>query len=197
VSNAASFAVRIVLLALLAGAPAARADGAATLKAGVFEPPRLAPAFVLQGSDGAPLTLDRYRGKVVLLGFGFTSCLAVCPVTLGTLAAARKALGAQAGALQVVYVTVDPERDDAAQMKKYLAKFDPSFVGGTGSEAELAAVRKDYGVAAEKVAGPDGSFNHSSFVYLIDRDGRLRALMPFGHTAADYVHDVKILLAAP
>lgn len=163
----------------------------------MFEPARLAPAFVLQGSDGEPLTLDHYRGKVVLLGFGFTSCVAVCPVTLGTLAAAHKALGAQGAAMQVVYITVDPERDDAARMKKYLAKFDPSFVGGTGSDAELAAVRKDYGVAAEKVAGPDGSFSHSSFVYLIDRDGRLRALMPFGHAAADYVHDVKILLAAP
>jgi protein SCO1/2 len=181
---------------LLAGAAPARAEDAAMLKAGVFEPARGAPEFTLQGSDGKELTLSHYRGKVVVLGFGFTSCLAVCPVTLGTLAAAHKALGTRGGDLQVVYITVDPERDDAAQMKQYLAKFDPTFVGGTGSEAQLAAVRKDYGVAAEKVAGPDGSYNHSSFVYLIDREGRLRALMPFGHTAADFVHDIEILLAA-
>jgi protein SCO1/2 len=181
---------------LLAGVTTAHAEDGASLKAGVFEPARSAPEFALNGSDGWELTLSRYRGKVVVLGFGFTSCLAVCPVTLGTLAAVHKALGARAGDLQVVYITVDPERDDAAQMKKYLAKFDATFVGGTGSEAQLAAVRKDYGVAAEKVAGPDGSFNHSSFVYLIDREGRLRALMPFGHTAADFVHDIEILLAA-
>ena len=188
--------VSLLFAALVAGVAPARAEDV-SLKAGVFEPARAAPDFTLQGSDGKPLTLSHYHGKVVLLGFGFTSCVAVCPVTLGTLAAARKALGDRAGDLQVVYVTVDPERDDAAQMKKYLAKFDASFVGGSGSEAQLAAVRKDYGIAAEKAAGPDGSYNHSSFVYLIDREGRLRALMPFGHPAADYVHDVDALLAAP
>jgi protein SCO1/2 len=174
-----------------------RAGESATLKAGVFDPARAAPDFTLQGSDGSALKLSRYRGKVVLLGFGFTSCAAVCPITLGTLAAAHKKLGAQGGDLQVVYITVDPERDDAARLKKYLSAFDATFIGGTGSEPQLAAVRKDYGIAAEKVAGPDGSYTHSSFVYLIDREGRLRALMPFGHPAEDYLHDLKILLAAP
>jgi len=190
-------ATLLLLLALFVSASnGARAADAGTLKAGVFEPPRLAPDFTLQGSDGAALTLSRYRGKVVLLGFGFTSCKAVCPVTLATLAAAHKALGARDAAdLQVIYVTVDPEHDDAAQLKKYLSGFDPTFVGATGTEAQLAAVRKDFGVAAEKIAGPDGSYSHSSFIYLIDRAGRLRALMPFGHVADDYVHDVRILLA--
>jgi len=187
----------IVLLLLLAGSATARADDAVALKAGVFEPARMAPDFTLQGSDGAELKLSRYRGKVVLLGFGFTSCQAVCPVTLGTLAAAHKKLGAQRADLQVVYITVDPQRDDAARMKKYLSSFDPTFIGGTGSEEQLAAVRKEYGIAAEKVAGPDGSYTHSSFVYLIDRAGRLRALMPYGHAPDDYVHDVRLLLASP
>ncbi len=188
----------IVLLAsILLSAASARADDGATLKAGVFDPPRVAPDFALRGSAGSELKLSTYRGKVVLLGFGFTSCAAVCPITLGTLAQAHKKLGAQAGELQVIYITVDPERDDAAQLKKYLSGFNPTFVGGTGTEAQLAAVRKDYGIAAEKVAGPDGSYTHSSFIYLIDREGRLRALMPFGHVADDYVHDVRILLASP
>ena len=178
-------------------AASAAADDDATLKAGVFEPARSAPAFTLQGSDGSALELDRYRGKVVLLGFGFTSCAEVCPITLATLAQARKLLGAQASQLQVVYVTVDPDRDDAARMKKYLAAFDPTFVGGTGSAAQLAAVRQAYGIAASKQAGPDGSFSHSSFVYLIDREGRLRALMPYGRPPKDYAHDVGILLASP
>jgi protein SCO1/2 len=183
----------VVLAALLLAAPARAAEDGA-LRAGVFNPPRPAPAFALAGSDGTKLELARYRGKVVILAFGFTSCPDVCPVTLGVLARARKALGAEAADLQVVYVTVDPERDDAARMKEYLAKFDPTFVGGTGSAETLESVRKEYGIAAEKVAA-GGGFAHSSFTYLIDREGSLRALMPYGQTAEDYVHDVRILLA--
>jgi len=187
----------LLLASLFIVAASARADDGEALKAGVFDPARAAPDFTLPGSDGSELKLSRYRGKVVLLGFGFTSCVAVCPITLGTLAAAQKKLGARGSDMQVVYITVDPERDDAPRMKKYLAAFDPAFIGGTGSDVQLAAVRKDYGIAAEKVAGPDGSYTHSSFVYLIDREGRLRALMPYGHPAEDYIHDVGILLASP
>ena len=186
-----------MLLTLLLVAASAHADDATALKAGVFDPPRAAPDFTLSGSNGAELKLSTYRGKVVLLGFGFTSCAAVCPITLGTLGQVHKKLGAQANELQVIYITVDPDRDDAPRLKKYLSAFNPTFVGGTGTDAQLAAVRKDYGIAAEKLAGPDGSYTHSSFIYLIDREGRLRALMPFGHLADDYVHDVRILLASP
>lgn len=140
--------------------------------------------------------LSHYRGKVVLLAFGFTSCGNVCPVTLGVLAAARKQLGPAAADVQLIYVTVDPQHDDAAQMKHYLATFDPTFIGGTGTEAQLAAVRQQYGIQAEKkVYGDSYTYVHSSFVYLIDRHGALRALMPFGHPAADYVHDLNVLLA--
>jgi protein SCO1/2 len=180
----------LLLLAAFAGAA-----GTPALKAGVFEPPRAAPELGLLGSDGRALELARWRGKVVALAFGFTSCPDVCPVTLGTLAETRKKLGADAAGLQVVYVTVDPERDDAERMRTYLASFDPSFVGGTGAPERLAAVRAAYGVLAEKVANPAGyAVAHSSSIYLIDRAGRLRALMPYGHPAEDFVHDVRILL---
>jgi protein SCO1/2 len=186
------------LAALLPLAALAAAEGAADgagLKAGVFSPPRAAPPFALQASDGGELKLERYRGKVVILEFGFTSCPDVCPTTLAALARARKELGAEGDGLQVVYVTVDPERDDAVRLREYLRSFDPTFVGGTGSSEQLAAVRRDYGIAAEKVVSAAGyAFNHSSYTYLIDREGNLRALMPYGHTAEDYVHDVRILL---
>lgn len=187
------FARAVALLAALAASAAA--SDAPALRAGVFDPPRPAPAFTLAGSDGAPLTLDRFRGKVVVLAFGFTHCPDVCPTTLGVLARTRKELGADAEGVQVVYVTVDPERDDAARMREYLAKFDPTFLGATGAEEALVAVRKEYGIAAEKTsAGGVPGVAHSSFTYLIDRAGTLRALMPYGHPADDYVHDVRILL---
>jgi protein SCO1 len=182
------------LLSLLFSAAAAGAD-APELKAGVFSPPRQAPEFALEGSDGRALSLSRFKGKVVLLGFGFTWCPSVCPTTLATLAQARRKLGSTAADVQIVYITVDPERDKAERMKEYLAAFDPTFVGGTGTAERLAVVRKNYGVFAEKKGqGKDYQVAHSSFTYLIDRSGSLRALMPYGHGPDDYVHDLRILL---
>ena len=183
-----------VILSGLVATAAAAADEA--LKAGVFSPPRLAPDFSLQASNGTELKLSSYRGRVVVLAFGFTTCPDVCPITLATLAQARKKLGAEAKNVQIVYVTVDPERDDAARMRTYLASFDPTFIGGTGAAGRLEAVRKEYGIiATRKTVGTSYLYGHSSFVYLIDAAGRLRALMPYGHSADDYAHDLRILMA--
>jgi protein SCO1 len=171
------------------------APHAAELKAGVFDPARMAPEFSLPASDGSELNLARFRGKVVVLGFGFTSCPDICPVTLAVLAQARRKLGELGDQVQVVYITVDPERDDAGQMRKYLAAFDPSFLGGTGTDEQLSAVREEYGIMAKKkIYGASYSFAHSSYTYLIDRHGKLRALMTYGHDAADFAHDIRILL---
>lgn len=186
----------VTAVAMLLTAMCALAASSPTLKAGVFEPPRAAPELSLEASGGGKLSLANYRGKVVLLGFGFTSCPEVCPTTLATLAQARKRLGEQGDQLQVIYVTVDPERDTAEQMRAYLRGFDPSFIGGTGAPAQLAAVRKDYGVMAErKKLGDSYTVAHSSSVYLIDRNGLLRGMMPYGRLPDDYVHDVRALLS--
>ena len=180
----------LLLFALTAGAGSEPA-----FKAGVFDPPRQAPDFLLSGSNGAELKLSRYRGKVVVLAFGFTSCLDVCPVTLNVLAQARKQLGTAGKNIQIIYVTVDPARDNAKRMREYLANFDPTFIGGTGTTDRLAAVYKEYGIIATKQASETGySVAHSSYTYLIDRNGTLRALMPYGHSAEDYAHDLRILL---
>ena len=192
----------LTLLFLLLFTATVGAANDAALKAGVFSPPRQAPELSLSGSDGTELTLSRYRGKVVVLAFGFTSCVDVCPITLAVLAQARKKLGAAAKDIQVVYVTVDPERDDTKRMREYLAAFDPTIIGGTGTAKQLAIVQKEYGIIANKVANKTGSkqtganysIAHSSYTYLIDREGKLRALMPYGHSADDYAHDFKILL---
>jgi protein SCO1/2 len=185
----------VPFLACVVLSMAALAADAEELKAGVFNPARDAPDFSVRGSDGMALTLSRYRGKVVVLGFGYTSCPNVCPATLAVLAQAHRKLGPLGSQVQVIYLTVDPERDNAGRLNQYLAAFDPTFVGGTGTSAQMAAVRANYGVTAEKRGtGSDYAVVHSSFVYLITRDGKLRALMPFGHKAEDYVHDISMLL---
>lgn len=184
----------LLLSALLASAACA---GDAKLKSGTFEPPRMAPAFNLAGSDGKPLELERYRGKVVALSFGYTNCPEVCPTTLSRLAQVRKRLGDAGRDFQVVYVTVDPERDDAKRMHQFLASFDATFMGGTGTPAQLSKVYRDYGVTAVKHSGSTPGMygvEHTTFVYLIDRQGRLRAMVPYGESPEDVAHDAALLL---
>lgn len=183
-----------VAIALLATVAAHAASG---LKAGAFEPPRAAPHVVLAGSDGREFDLGRHRGKVVLLSFGFTSCPAVCPTTLATLAQARAALGAAGAEVQVVFVTVDPERDTVPRLKAYVSAFDPTFLGATGSPAALARTLAGFGASATKVtSGTAYGYDHTSSVFLIDRQGRLVGMMPYDHPVKTYVHDLRLLLAA-
>lgn len=185
----------LVVLPLLAGATVACAEP--KLKAGVFEPAREAPNFSLRGSEGSELDLSTFRGNVVLLAFGFTNCPQICPTTLATLAEARQELGPLADRLKVIFVTVDPERDDLETMRSYLAAFDNSFIGGTGTPEQLARVRTEYGVTATKVDTSVAYYgmDHSSSVYLVDPAGRLRGMMPYGRQASDYAHDVKLLMS--
>jgi protein SCO1/2 len=187
-----------LLFALALLAPAANAAPGLGLKAGVFDPPRAAPEIVLPSSSGAEFKLSRYRGKVVVLEFGYTHCLDVCPVSLAMLTQARQKLGAAAADVQVVFVTVDPARDNAARLRTYLAPFDPSFIGVTGSARQIDALLKAYGISATRrlVEGSktDYTMHHSSYLYFIDRQGMQRALMPFGRPVGDMVHDLQLLL---
>jgi protein SCO1/2 len=182
-------------LSLLLALPS---PAATTLKSGVFEPPRGAPELALAGANGKLLRLADYRGKVVILEFGYTHCPAVCPTTLAALAQAMALLGADAKRVQLMFVTVDPARDDAAHLAAYLAHFDPGFVGLSGSAQQVDAVMKAYGITATRVpmaGGADYGINHSSYLYFIDTKGMLRALMPFGRPAADIAHDARALLS--
>ncbi|MEO7496175.1 MAG: SCO family protein [Massilia sp.] len=184
-------------LSLLTSFGAAGAAPIAGLKSGLFEPPRAAPEIALPSTAGA-FKLSQLRGKVVVLEFGYTNCGNVCPVSLASLAQARKTLGAAATDVQVVFVTVDPARDTAARLKTYLAAFDPGFIGVTGTEAQIGAVLAAYGISATKlkVAGSatDYTMHHSSYLYFIDRHGMQRALMPFGRPSADIANDLGLLL---
>lgn len=175
---------------------AAQLTHAAELKSGVFDPPRAAPDFSLPSSHGGEFTLSQQQGKLVVLGFGFSHCPDICPTTLANLAQVRKNLGALADEVQVVYVTVDPERDNVERLRTYMKNFHSSFIGLSGTAETLAEVRKAYGIIAAKEVHNDGNYevHHSSYLYLIDREGLLRALVPYGKTADDIVHDIKILL---
>src|SRR3954471_11257774 len=120
-------------------------------RAGSFEPPREAPAFILDGSNGKKLSLRDYLGKVVILEFGYTFCEEVCPVTLARLTEVYKTLGSAASDVQLIYVTVDPERDSPERLREHLTAFNPSFLGAAGTPGELDAVKKAYGVVAKQV----------------------------------------------
>jgi len=189
---------RLIAFILTLFALHGQAAPAAGFKSGVFDPPRAAPEIVLPASNGGQFTLSSYRGKVVVLEFGYTHCLDVCPVSLAALTQARQKLGAAAADVQVVFITVDPARDNAARLRTYLKPFDPTFIGITGTQRQIDALLKSYGISATRrmVEGSktDYTMHHSSYLYFIDRQGMQRALMPFGRPADDMVHDLKLLL---
>jgi protein SCO1/2 len=168
------------------------------LRSGSFEPPREAPDFLLDGSNGKKLSLRDHLGKVIILEFGYTHCGLVCPVTLALLTEVNRKLGSAARDVQLIYVTVDSVRDTPERLREHLAAFNPSFLGATGASDEVAAVHKAYGVVAERVASRNPALeyevNHSSSLYLIDRQGKIRGLVPYGTPADDIVHDLELLL---
>ena len=175
--------------------------GGAGFRSGAFEPARQAPDFALSASDGTEFRLSGTRGKVILLAFGYTNCPDVCPTVLAELAQVRARLGRDAGRVQVTYVSVDPERDTAARLRAYVQLFDTTFVGLTGSAAQLEPVWKAYGISIVRREipgrGPQAyAVHHTASVYMVDTDGRLRVMAPFGTPVDDLVHDVRVLLAA-
>lgn len=185
---------RVCLLLLLTGTALAATDS--PLKSGVFDPPRLAPDFILPASTGKNFTLSEQRGKVLVLSFGFSHCSQICPMTLATLADVEEKLGSLADQLQVVFMTVDPERDSVEQLRDYLSHFHPDFIGLTGKPEQLAEVRQAYGISTQKEEHGEGRYevHHSSYIYLVDRAGLLRTLVPFGSSADDIAHDISVLL---
>jgi protein SCO1/2 len=184
------------LLLLLSVSPAWAASPG--FRGGVLDPPRPAPEIALRAHDGTEFRLSRHRGDVVAISFGYTFCPDVCPTTLAELAQVRARLGPAAGRVRVVFVTVDPERDGPERLRAYTQAFDRTFVGLTGSPDQLAAVQKSYGVVARKqtVRGTSAAYlmDHSAFVYVVDPEGRLRLMFPFGTSVDDMTHDISLLL---
>ena len=155
---------------------------------------RRIPPFTLTDHDGAAFGLDRLRDKWSLLFFGFTHCPDICPGTLYELQQVDQRLadsGVPASDYQVIFVSVDPERDDPARLKEYVTYFDPEFMGVTGSHAEMGPLTRVLGIAYridEHEAGtPDYGVDHSASVLLVNPDGRLHGVFPAPLDAAEMV----------
>ena len=174
----------------------AQPDRPSPLRGMIFEPPRQAPDLPLIDQEGRPFSLSRHRGKFLLLFFGYIFCPDVCPTTLVVLANARERLGAAAKDVQVIFISVDPERDTPKVIKRYVAYFDTTFIGLSGDPEAVASVARAYGVRYGKrpSSTPDRySVDHTALTYLIDRSGRLVAAYPFETSVDDLVADLKFL----
>jgi protein SCO1/2 len=204
--------LRFILLAALVAALSAlagfslwqlRQEGPPTMTAAlrILPEPRVIADFELVDQDGASFSLEQLRGKWSLLFFGFTHCPDICPSTLYDLQQVNQALapGAEGqAAYQVVFVSVDPERDSPERLKEYTAYFDPDFLAASGDPEQIAALTRQIGVAWRIEPHEPGAANytvdHSASVMLTDPQGRLHGVFPAPHDAEKITHDLRQLL---
>lgn len=155
--------------------------------------------FSLIDHHGKARTLADFRGKAVVVFFGYTQCPDFCPTTLSELAAAMKMLGPDASRVQVLFVTVDPARDTQDVLAHYVPAFDPSFLGLYGDDKATSEVAREFKIIYQKQPGREpGSYtvDHSAGTYLFDPQGRLRVYENYGPGPAVYAHDLRELLNA-
>lgn len=152
--------------------------------------------LALTDHNGKPRTLADFRGKVVVVFFGFTHCPDVCPTTLAELAMVAKELGKDADRMQVLFVTVDPERDTREVLQRYVPSFNPTFLGLYGDADATARVAKEFKIFFQKQLLPAGGYSvdHSAGTYILDQQSRLRLFAQYGRPAPDLLHDIRILL---
>ena len=161
-----------------------------SLHGAIINPPLPAAEIRLQDFSGQNFTLGSLRGKVVLLYFGYTNCPDECPLTMAHLKLATDRLGTRAQDVRVIMVTTDPKRDTPQALKDWLGKFDPGFIGLSGTADQLAQTWKDYGVTVE-----DSGETHSYFIYVIDRAGNFRETFLPDSQPGDIASDVQMLLS--
>ncbi|NTV94653.1 MAG: SCO family protein [Thiobacillus sp.] len=152
----------------------------------------------LADHNGVRHTLDDFRGKLVVLFFGYTHCPDVCPTTLADIAAAFKEMKPEDVArVQVLFVSVDPERDTPDLLKQYVPYFHPSFLGMIGTPDEIAVAAKEFRIHYRKHVEPgatDYLVDHTAGSYVLDKEGRLRLFQPFAQPPAEIAHDLILLL---
>jgi len=182
--------------ALLAGCD--RSGGKASFKATDITGADYGKTLSLTDHLGQPRTLADWKGKVVVVFFGFTQCPDVCPTTLATMADVVKRLGPDGDRVQVLFVTVDPERDTQAVLAPYVTAFDPRFVAMLGNKEATAKAAREFRVFFQRVPGSHpGTYtiDHTAASYVLDREGRLRLYVRHTQTAEDITADLRTLLA--
>ncbi|MFL6693374.1 MAG: SCO family protein [Ramlibacter sp.] len=153
--------------------------------------------FQLPDTDGKVRSLQDFKGKAVIVFFGYTQCPDVCPTTMADIAQAKKLLGADGAKVQGIFITIDPERDTPELLKAYVANFGPDFVALRGTPEQTAAVAKDFKVYYKKVEGKGGNYtmDHSAASFVYDPQGRLRLYARYGAGPQVLADDLKQLLA--
>ena len=163
----------------------------------VIEPPKPMPDFTLMAEHG-PVSLSQFKGKMVLIYFGYTNCPDICPTTLGSLAQALNLLSEkEASQVQVIFISVDPQRDTPEKLGGHARMFYPTFVGLTGTREQLDAITRSYGITYRlKEPNAKGYYvvEHSTSILALDRNGNLAALWSFGQQASEIASDLKNLL---
>lgn len=150
--------------------------------------------FHLLDYDGRPRTLADYRGRVLVVFFGYVHCPDACPTELFKLAQVMKRLGSPSDRVQVLFITLDPERDTPEILKSYVAAFNPRFIGLTGTVAQIDKVAAAFHVVHQKVpVGNDYAIDHSAGTYIFDARGNLRLLGDLGTSIDDFAHDLRII----
>jgi protein SCO1/2 len=153
--------------------------------------------FTLTNTESKSVSLSDFDDKVVLIFFGYTTCPDVCPSALSTLQTVRSQLGDKASRAQIILITVDPERDTKERLKEYVAYFDPTTIGLTGTAQEIAEVAAKYRMSYKKIitdSAEDYAVDHGDFIYLIDTQGRTRALYRSNSPVKKMVDDILSLL---
>jgi protein SCO1 len=184
-------------IALLLSAALAACDSKPAFKSTDITGAEYGKHLELTDHTGKPRRLEDFRGKAVVVFFGFTQCPDICPTTLVDLAAEIKKLGADGERVQVLFVTVDPERDTSEVLAKYVTAFDPRFLGLSGDLPAIQRVAKEFKIYfAKRQAGGSYTVDHSGQSYVIDPQGRLRLLVRHDRIAEDLAHDLRVLLRA-
>jgi len=157
-----------------------------------------AKGFALTDHTGKPRTLADFKGKVVVVFFGYTQCPDVCPTTMAEMASVMQKLGPRADQVQVLFITLDPERDTQQLLASYVPAFDKRFIGLRGTPEQTAKTAKEFKVFYAKVPGSDPNsytIDHTAGSYVFDRDGRLRLFIRHGQGPDPIVHDLRELLS--
>ena len=152
--------------------------------------------LALTDMTGQPRTLADYRGKVIMLYFGFVQCPDVCPTALARASEVMQQLGPDAAQVQLLFVTVDPERDTPALLRDYMAAFDPAFMALTGDAAAIQAAASEFREYFKKIpTGSSYTMDHTALTYMFDLNGHIRVALRHEQTAADYTADIHKLLS--